>query len=85
MQLKNQYGKVAFELSSVKVKDGVLVAKGEALGSIPLAIHMTAADVWEARHYITWPVVRTAVALFFRGWRQARASARAARREEKTP
>lgn len=85
MQLKNQYGKVALDLSSVKAKDGVLVIKGDALGSIPVTIHMSAADMWEARQYITWPVVRTAVTLFFRGRRLARASARAERREGKKP
>ncbi len=85
MQLKNQYGKVALDLSSVKAKDGVLVIKGDALGSIPVTIHMSAADMWEARQYITRPVVRTAVALFLRGRRLARAAARAERREGKKP
>ncbi|MDR3359187.1 MAG: hypothetical protein LBO20_00715 [Bifidobacteriaceae bacterium] len=83
MELKNQYGKVALDLQSVKVKDGLLVVKGDALGSIPVAIHMSAADMWEARQYITWPVVRTVVTLFFRGRSQARKAARTARREGK--
>lgn len=85
MQLKNQYGKVALDLGSVRAKDGVLVIKGDALGSIPVTIHMSAADVWEVRQYLTWPVIRTAVALFFQGRRLARSAARSARREGRKP
>jgi hypothetical protein len=75
MKLKNNYGKVAIEISSVRAKDDVLVIKGEALGTMPITVHVTADDMWEAKQFITWAVIRRVVSLFFKGWRRSRAVA----------
>lgn len=75
MKLRNPYGKVAIEVTSVKAEGDVIVIKGEALGSMPITVNVTADDMWEARHFMTWSVMRRAPVLFFRGWRNARRSA----------
>jgi hypothetical protein len=76
MKLKNPYGKVAIEISSVKVEAEILVIKGEALGSMPITVHVTAEDMWESRRFLTWSVWRKLPVLFIRGaWRAHRNSA----------
>jgi hypothetical protein len=73
MKLKNPYGKVAIEISSVKAEGEILVIKGEALGSMPITVHVTAEDIWESRRFLTWSVWRRLPVLFVRGaWRTHR-------------
>jgi hypothetical protein len=84
MKLKNNYGKTAIEISSVRVKDEVLVIKGEALGTMPITVNVTADDMWEAREFITGAVIRKVVVLFFKGWRQSHKASRRPERTEKS-
>jgi hypothetical protein len=76
LKLKNKYGKVAIEIGSVRVQGDVIEIKGEALGSMPITVNITADDLWEARHFVTWPVIRKVPTMFVRGWRQSRKAPR---------
>jgi hypothetical protein len=72
MRLKNPYGKVAIEVNSVKVEGEVIVIKGEALGTMPVTVQVTVDDMWEARQFMSWPVLRKAPVMFVKGWWRSR-------------
>jgi hypothetical protein len=72
LQLKNKYGKVAIELSSVRAESDAIVIKGEALGAMPIAVNVTADDMWEVRQFLTWSVIRRVPVMFVQGWWRSR-------------
>ena len=74
LQLKNKYGKVAMEITSVSADRDVIVIKGEALGTMPITVNVTG-DAWAARQFLTWPVIRKVPAMFIKGWWQSRKDA----------
>lgn len=82
MKLKNPHGKEAMEIQSIKPEGEVLAMKGVALGSMPITVHITAADVYEARTLMSWGLVRRAGAMFVQGWREANRSERASATSE---
>jgi hypothetical protein len=72
MKLKNPYGKVAIEVNSVKSEGQVIVIKGEALGTMPITVNVTPEDVWEARHFLSFTLMRRVPVMFVKGWWRSR-------------
>ena len=84
LRLKNKYGKVAIEISSVYADSNAIIIKGEALGAMPMAVNVTADDMWEVRQFLTWSVVRKVLVMFFQGWWRSRKVSHQPERMEKS-
>jgi len=74
MKMRDMYGAVTMEVSSVERRGDTILAKGKAFGSMPMTVHVKPQDMWEGKKLMSWSLLWYLPIMIVKGWWRCRRS-----------